>query len=60
MGKHARFLEADVKRAVCAAEKAGVRNYRVDIGIDGTISIVVGAASKSPARRNSWDDILDQ
>jgi len=58
MGKPARFLEADVKRAVSAAVKAGVRNYRVDIGIDGTISIIVGQAAKLPAQGNSCDDLL--
>jgi len=37
-----RWRQADVKRAIGAAEQAGLRFYRVDIAPDGTISIVVG------------------
>lgn len=54
----AHWREADVKRALAAAEKARIRSYRVDITPDGTISIVVGAAAKSPTRGNSCDDLL--
>ena len=36
------WRQADVKRAIAAAEKAGLRNYRVEIAPDGTISIIVG------------------
>ena len=56
MGAH--WREAHVKRAIAAAEKARLRSYRVDITPDGTISIVVGATSKAPARINSCDDLL--
>lgn len=55
MTKH--WREADIKRAISAAEKARLRSYRVDITADGTISIVVGAAAKAPARGNSCDDL---
>ena len=44
----ARWQEADVERAIAAAEKAGLRDYRVEIGPDGTIAIVVGAPSPTP------------
>lgn len=54
----AHWREADVKRALNAAEKARLRSYRVDIAPDGTISIVVGAVSK-PARGNSCDDLIN-
>ena len=54
----AHWREADVKRALNAAEKARLRSYRVDIAPDGTISIVVGAAAKA-ARGNSCDDLIN-
>jgi hypothetical protein len=37
-----------VKRAIGAAEKAGLHNYRVEIAPDGTIAIVVGMSSEDP------------
>ena len=37
---------ADLQRAIDAAEKCGLRCYRVETGADGTISIIVG----NPAR----------
>lgn len=40
-----RWRQADVKRAINAAEQAGLQHYRVEIAPDGTLSIVVGAAS---------------
>jgi hypothetical protein len=40
--RKARWRQADVKRAIGAAEQAGLRLYRVEIAPDGTISIVVG------------------
>ena len=39
---------ADVKRAIGAAEKAGLHNYRVEIAPDGTIAIVVGMPPEEP------------
>jgi len=59
MGKPARFLEADVKRAMGAAQKAKVRDYRVDIRPDGTISLIIGSAARVAAGSNSCDDLLD-
>jgi hypothetical protein len=38
-----RWRQSDVKRAIVAAEQAGLRAYRVEVAPDGTISIVVGA-----------------
>jgi len=37
--------EADVRRAVAAAEQAGLEDYRIEIAPDGTIAIVVGGAT---------------
>ena len=44
----AHWRQADVKRAINAAEKAGLRAYRIEIGPDGTIAIVVGPPSETP------------
>jgi hypothetical protein len=38
------WRQADVRRAINAAEKAGLQSYRVEIAPDGTIAIVVGLA----------------
>ena len=40
--------QADVTRAISAAEEAGLSHYRVEIGPDGTVTIVVGAAPAAP------------
>ncbi len=47
-GRKARWRQADVKRAIGAAEQAGLHCYRVDIAPDGTISIVVGERNAPP------------
>jgi hypothetical protein len=39
------WRQADLKRAIAAAQQAELANYRVEIAPDGTISIVVGAPS---------------
>jgi hypothetical protein len=38
-----RLNEADLERAIAVAERAGLRGYRIEIAVDGTISIVVGS-----------------
>lgn len=43
------WRQADVRRAIGAAQQAGLQQYRVEIGPDGTIAIVVGAASSEGA-----------
>jgi hypothetical protein len=50
-----RGRQADVRRAIAAAEKAGLRSYRVEIAFDGTISIVVGSPIDTPATPGSSD-----
>ena len=42
------WQEADLTRAISAAEKAGLQSYRIEVAADGTISIVVGAAGALP------------
>jgi len=44
-----RWRQADIKRAIAAAEKAGLESYRVEIAPDGTISIIVGAPAETAA-----------
>ena len=39
------WRQADVKRAIGAAEQAGLSSYRVEIAPDGTLTIVVGEQS---------------
>jgi hypothetical protein len=36
------WRQSDIKRALAAAQQAGLPSYRVEISPDGTISIVVG------------------
>ena len=48
--RRARWRQADVRRAIAAAEKAGLRGYRIEIALDGTISIVVGSPHEAPSR----------
>ena len=38
------WREADLKRAILAAQEAGLRGYRIEIAPDGMITIVVGGA----------------
>jgi hypothetical protein len=61
VGVKAHFREADLKRALNALARSECRAGRVDVAVDGTISIIIGAgATPKPARRNSWDDVIDQ
>jgi hypothetical protein len=36
------WQQADVKRAIDAAEEAGLSSYRIEIAPDGSISVIVG------------------
>jgi hypothetical protein len=40
--RRVQWRETDLRRAIVAAKRAGLRFYSVDIAPDGTISIVVG------------------
>ena len=43
-----RWRKADVERAIAAAERAGLRGYRIEIAPDGTVTIVVGEPLERP------------
>lgn len=47
--RKARWKQADLKRAIGAAEQAGLDNYRVEVAPDGTITIVVGDPANTAA-----------
>ena len=38
------WRQSDVRRAIAAAEQAGLQHYRVEIAPDGTLAIVVGGS----------------
>jgi hypothetical protein len=42
-GTDAGWREADLKRAIAAAQDAGLTSYRIEIATDGTITIFVGS-----------------
>ena len=44
------WKQADVKRAIAAAEQAGLETYRIEIYPDCTIAIVVGDPAQSSPR----------
>ena len=46
--RRGRWRQSDVKRAIAAAEQAELQAYRVEIALDGTISIVVGGPIEMP------------
>ena len=39
---------SDIKRVIAAAREAGLEDYRIEIGTDGTIAIVVGGPKQPP------------
>jgi hypothetical protein len=48
MLRRERWQQAEVTRAIGAAERAGLLNYRVEIAPDGTIAIVVSSPPETP------------
>jgi hypothetical protein len=52
------WRQSDVKRALAAAEQAGLDSYRVEIAPDGTISIIVGIPAETAAGPNPSRDLL--
>ena len=54
----ARFRQADVSRAVKAAQGAGLRIGRVDIAPDGRISIIAAGEERAPDAPSSLDRLL--
>jgi opacity protein-like surface antigen len=58
MSNKSRFTQADVTRAVRACLKAGMQVARVEVRIDG--SITVYAAGGAAGERNPWDSVLER
>lgn len=54
----ARWRQTDIKRAIAAAEQAGLEAYRVEIAPDGTIAIIVGSPVETAADANPYGDLL--
>lgn len=44
----ARFRQADISRALKAAQKCGFEQVRVRIGVDGGLEVIVGTAANDP------------
>ncbi|WP_237482553.1 hypothetical protein [Lichenibacterium dinghuense] len=70
--RHAAFRQADLVRALKAADKAGLKVQRFEIDPDGRIAVVTGEPGKDQpisaleawkAKRASklkgWDDVVD-
>jgi len=49
--KRSLWRDRDLKRAIRIAEKSGLAFFRIEIGPDGTISIVVGDGPRRPTAR---------
>jgi hypothetical protein len=54
------FKQGDVKRALKAAEAAGLKKYRVEIGANGKPVIIVGDDMDKPKSGavGSWDSVI--
>jgi hypothetical protein len=57
MSRLARFTKTEIRRALEAAQAAGLRNPRVEISPDGALSIV-GGSDERGSRTNPWDTVL--
>lgn len=58
-GCKVQWRQSDIKRAIGAAEKAGLEVYRIEIVPDGTITIVVGrSAVEEEAAPAALSDLL--
>jgi hypothetical protein len=61
-GDDCTFKQRDLKAAIRAARDAGLESFRVDVGKDGTISVVPTTAPGEPGpskeANNEWDDDL--
>jgi hypothetical protein len=57
-GDECRFRQRDLKEAIKAARAAGLENFRVDVGRDGTISVVPMARGENAQEGTQWDKLL--
>ena len=48
--KFARFRQADIQRALKAAQRCGYEDVRVMIAVDGQIEIIVGRSARDDSR----------
>lgn len=53
-----RWRQSEVKRAIAAAEQAGLEAYRVEVAPDGTIAIIVGTPADTAAGPGPYKDFL--
>jgi hypothetical protein len=56
-GGKGHWRQSDIKRAIAAAEAAGLAEYRVEIAPDGTIAIIVGAAVERGHETTGREDL---
>lgn len=52
-----RWRQSEVKRAIAAAQQAGLEAYRVEVAPDGTIAIIVGSPADT-AEPGTYNDLL--
>jgi hypothetical protein len=57
-GRHA-FRQADITRAIKAAQAAGQEVSRFEIDHDGRIVIIIGKQGEEPVKpdKNPWDEV---
>lgn len=55
----ARFRQADLSRALRAAEKAGWRAGRVEIKTNGEIVITAASGATLGGGSNPWDEVIE-
>lgn len=53
-----RWRQSEVKRAIAAAEQAGLEAYRVEVAPDGTIAIIVGSPVDTAPGPSPHKDVL--
>ena len=59
VGDGCTFRQRDLKEAIKAANNAGLKNFRVDIDKNGTISVVPMAPGEAPQKGDDeWADDL--
>jgi hypothetical protein len=51
--------QADVERAIAAAEEAGVETYRIEIDADGRAVLIVGVTKEEAGSPDRYGDLLD-
>ena len=52
------WRQSDIRRAIAAAEQAGLESYRVEIATDGTLSIIVGAPAETASDPDPFGNLF--